>query len=105
MGGSPSLEEARGGLDSRGRGERSTRARVSVAAPMECPDEDTLLRYLDPGYPEASASHVQVHLDGCATCRQVVAVLARSSGDGRSTSEEAVSGWASDFLPAGVRIG
>ncbi|MBC8068818.1 MAG: serine/threonine protein kinase, partial [Deltaproteobacteria bacterium] len=72
---------------------------------MECPDEDTLLRYLGPQCPGDSAAAVQAHLDGCATCRQVVVVLARSSLVGQSASDVAVPGWASDFLPAGVRIG
>jgi tetratricopeptide (TPR) repeat protein/tRNA A-37 threonylcarbamoyl transferase component Bud32 len=80
---------------------------------MRCPDEETLLRYLGPEGPGPDAAALEDHFDGCASCRAVVAALARTSLVDRTTSAspeergavETASAWASDFLPAGVRIG
>jgi tetratricopeptide (TPR) repeat protein/tRNA A-37 threonylcarbamoyl transferase component Bud32 len=82
---------------------------------MRCPDEETLLRYLGPEGPGSEAAALEDHFDGCASCRAVVAALARTSLADRAASTpspsegsgtvEPVSAWVSDFLPAGVRIG
>lgn len=82
---------------------------------MRCPDEDALLRYLGPAGPGPDAAALEEHFDGCASCRAVVAALARtslvdrgppsSSSSSGATSLGGTAAWASDFLPAGVRIG
>jgi len=46
---------------------------------VSCPDPETLARYAEASLDGAAAETVRTHLDGCASCREVLVTLVRSS--------------------------
>lgn len=58
----------------------------SGSFPKVCPDETTLSRYATAQGSEAERAAAEAHLDGCAECRAVVAVLAQTAPAAASRS-------------------
>ncbi|MFO0595284.1 MAG: protein kinase [Myxococcaceae bacterium] len=46
---------------------------------MSCPDTETLARHAEAGLDAATAEKVREHVDGCATCRELLVTLVRTS--------------------------
>jgi tetratricopeptide (TPR) repeat protein len=46
---------------------------------MTCPDAETLARYAEAGLEGAAAEQVRQHVDGCASCRELLVTLVRTS--------------------------
>jgi hypothetical protein len=46
---------------------------MPAESPRRCPDEETLVLYLDGGLDRRKETRVRAHLNECETCRKVVA--------------------------------
>jgi hypothetical protein len=46
---------------------------------VTCPDPETLAQYAQAALPDDQSELVRRHVDGCASCREVLITLVRSS--------------------------
>ena len=70
-----------------------------------CPDEDTILAFLERRLSGPGATALEVHLDACAQCRRVVSALADELAGELDTPAEPRVGAAVGLLWPGDRVG
>jgi tetratricopeptide (TPR) repeat protein/tRNA A-37 threonylcarbamoyl transferase component Bud32 len=77
-----------------------------LPAPSVCPDEETLLAFVDGQQSDVARGQTAAHLDGCDACREVVAAVAPALFDGTLAGSGPAPGRREKVaLPRGANVG